>query len=175
MSASSPSDEITVTLPDGSTRTATRGATPADIAAAIGARLAKAAVAAKVDGEWADLGRPLAADAAVQIVVPDSDAGREVLRHSTAHVMAEAVTRLFPGVRVAIGPAIADGFYYDFELPGGATFSDDDLGRIEDEMRRIVKADQPFVREELDYDEIVAIFKEYGKEPIRLAHQKPSL
>jgi len=158
MSAAAPSDEITVTLPDGSVRTAPRGATPGDIAAGIGARLAKAALAAKVDGEWADLGRPLGADVALQIVVPESDAGREVLRHSTAHVMAEAVTRLFPGVRVAIGPAIADGFYYDFELPDGGTFSDDDLGRIEDEMRRIVKADQRFEREDLDYDAALALF-----------------
>ncbi|MFM8238178.1 MAG: threonine--tRNA ligase [Actinomycetota bacterium] len=158
MSSADPNAEITVTLPDGSTRAAARGATPADIAAGIGARLAKAALAAKVDGEWADLGRPLLDDAALQIVVPESDAGREVLRHSTAHVMAEAVTRLFPGVRVAIGPAIADGFYYDFDLPDGGTFSDDDLGRIEDEMRRIVRADQRFEREELDYDAALELF-----------------
>jgi len=106
------------------------------------AGLAKAAIAAKADGEWIDLSRPLGHDTRLQIVVPDSDDGREVLRHSTAHVMAEAVTRLFPGAKVAIGPAIADGFYYDFDLPDGATFSDDDLERIEAEMRTIVKADQ---------------------------------
>ena len=158
MNAPAPSDEITITLPDGSSRTASRGTTPAEVAAAIGSRLAKAALVAKVDGEWADLTRPLDADVALQIVVPDSDAGREVLRHSTAHVMAEAVTRLFPGVKVAIGPAIADGFYYDFELPAGGTFSDDDLGRIEDEMRRIVKADQRFEREELDYEAALELF-----------------
>ena len=87
---------------------------------------------------------------AVAIVTPDSDDGREVLRHSTAHVMAQAVTDLFPGAKYAIGPAIADGFYYDFALPGGAHFSDDDLARIEARMREIVAADEPFVREEVD-------------------------
>ena len=152
------SEQITVKLPDGSTREYASGATPAEVAASIGKGLAKAAIAAKADGEWVDLSRPLDHHVALQIVVPDSDDGREVLRHSTAHVMAEAVTRLFPGAKVAIGPAIADGFYYDFDLPGGQTFSDDDLGRIEDEMRKIVKADQRFERSELTYDDALSLF-----------------
>jgi threonyl-tRNA synthetase len=152
------SDEITVKLPDGSIREYASGSTPADIAASIGKGLAKAAIAAKADGEWVDLDRPLDHHVELSIVVPDSDDGREVLRHSTSHVMAEAVTRLFPGAKVAIGPAIADGFYYDFDLPNGQTFSDDDLGRIEDEMRRIVKANQRFVRDELTYDEALELF-----------------
>ncbi len=152
------SEQITVKLPDGSTREYASGSTPAEVAASIGKGLAKAAVAAKADGEWVDLWRPLDHHVALQIVVPDSDEGREVLRHSTAHVMAEAVTRLFPGAKVAIGPAIADGFYYDFDLPEGKTFSDDDLGRIEDEMRAIVKADQRFERSELTYDDALALF-----------------
>jgi threonyl-tRNA synthetase len=152
------SDQITITLPDGSARELEAGSTPADVAAAIGPRLAKAAVAAKADSEWIDLDRPLDHDVALAIVVPDSDDGREVLRHSTAHVLAEAVTRLIPGAKYAIGPAIADGFYYDFELPGGRTFSDDDLGRIEDEMRAIVKEDQRFAREELSYDDALKVF-----------------
>jgi threonyl-tRNA synthetase len=152
------SEQITVKLPDGSTREYASGSTPAEVAASIGKGLAKAAIAAKADGEWVDLSRPLDHHVALQIVVPDSDEGREVLRHSTAHVMAEAVTRLFPGAKVAIGPAIADGFYYDFDLPDGRTFSDDDLGRIEDEMRAIVKADQHFERSELTYDEALALF-----------------
>ena len=113
--------EITITLPDGSTRDVARGTTAADLATAIGPRLAKAALAARVDGDWYDLGRPIDHDAAVAIVTPDSDDGREVLRHSTAHVMAQAVTDLFPGAEYAIGPAIADGFYYDFALPDGGT------------------------------------------------------
>ncbi len=152
------SEQITVKLPDGSTREYASGSTPAEVAASIGKGLAKAAIAAKADGEWVDLSRPLGHHVALQIVVPDSHEGREVLRHSTAHVMAEAVTRLFPGAKVAIGPAIADGFYYDFDLPDGQTFSDDDLGRIEDEMRAIVKADQQFERSELTYDEALALF-----------------
>jgi threonyl-tRNA synthetase len=152
------SEQITVELPDGSNREYAPGTTPAAVAASIGKRLAQAAVAAKADGEWIDLARPLDHDVALQIVVPDSDDGREVLRHSTAHVMAEAVTRLFPGAKVAIGPSIADGFYYDFDLPDGQTFSDDDLARIEDEMRGIVKADQRFERSELTYDDALSLF-----------------
>ena len=133
------SEQITITLPDGSTQTADRGTTPAAVAAQIGSRLAKAAIAAKVDGEWVDLERPLTDDARLEIVVAASEDGREVLRHSTAHVMAEAVTRLFPGAKYTIGPAITDGFYYDFDLPDSRTFNEDDLAKIEDEMRAIVQ------------------------------------
>jgi threonyl-tRNA synthetase len=149
---------IEVTLPDGSKREVDKGATPADVAASIGRGLAKAAVAAKVDGDWFDLQRPLDHDAEVAIVTTDSPDGREVLRHSTAHVMAEAVTDLFPGARYAIGPAIEDGFYYDFELPDGAHFTEDDLPRIEARMREIIAEDQPFVRDEVDRDEGLAVF-----------------
>jgi threonyl-tRNA synthetase len=152
------SEQISVTLPDGSEREVDAGTTAAAVAAAIGPRLAKAALAAKADGEWIDLDRPLDHDVALAIVVPDSADGREVLRHSTAHVLAEAVTRLFPGAKYAIGPAIADGFYYDFELPGGQTFSEDDLARIDAEMRTIVKEDQRFRREELSYDDALQVF-----------------
>jgi threonyl-tRNA synthetase len=160
--------DITVTLPDGTSRSYARGTTPAAIAASIGAGLAKAALAARVDGEWVDLNRPLEADAAVSIVVPASDEGREVLRHSTAHVMAQAVLRLFPGAQYAIGPAISDGFYYDFALPDGGTFHDDDLARIEEEMRAIVKEDEPFVRVEVSYDDALARFgdQQYKREII---------
>jgi threonyl-tRNA synthetase len=154
---------ITITLPDGSTREHEPGVTAGEIAASIGAGLAKAALAAKVtvdDGEteWYDLNRPIERDATVAIITPASDDGREVLRHSTAHVMAQAVSDLFPGAKYAIGPAIADGFYYDFDLPGGQHFSDDDLERIEARMREIVKADEPFVREELDREHAIATF-----------------
>jgi threonyl-tRNA synthetase len=139
---------IRVRLPDGSTKELPPGATARQLAEGIGRRLAKAAVAAVVDGAAVDLDRPLPDGAEVAIVTEDSDAGREVLRHSSAHVLAQAVLDLWPGAHYAIGPAIADGFYYDFELPGGATFSDDDLERIDAAMRAIVAADQPFVREE---------------------------
>jgi threonyl-tRNA synthetase len=146
----SPADAVHVKLPDGSQREYPRGVTAAEIAGSVGKRLAKDALAAKVDGEWVDLDHLIEHDAAVTIVTPDTPDGREVLRHSTAHVMAQAVTDLFPGARYAIGPAIADGFYYDFELPDGRHFTEDDLARIEARMREIVAADQPFEREELD-------------------------
>jgi threonyl-tRNA synthetase len=151
-------DEITVHLPDGSTKTLPAGSTAADLAAAIGARLAKAAVAAVVDGTEADLGTQLRDGATVAIVTANSEEGRHVLRHSTAHVMAQAVTQLWPGAKFAIGPPIQDGFYYDFELPNGQTFHEDDLERIEQRMREIVAADQPFVREEHDIDEGLRLF-----------------
>ncbi|HEV3133845.1 MAG TPA: threonine--tRNA ligase [Acidimicrobiia bacterium] len=154
----SPADSVNVKLPDGSPREYPRGVTAAEIAASIGKRLAKDALAAKVDGEWVDLDRPIDHDAAVTIVTPASPDGREVLRHSTAHVMAQAVTDLFPGARYAIGPAIEDGFYYDFELPDGRHFTEDDLVRIEARMREIVAADEPFVREEVSRDEGLRLF-----------------
>ncbi|MCZ7526171.1 MAG: threonine--tRNA ligase [Acidimicrobiia bacterium] len=150
--------DVKLTLPDGSSREYPAGVTPAEVAASIGRGLAKAAIAATVDGEWWDLGRPVDHDAALVIVTPDTPEGREVLRHSTAHVLAQAVTDLFPGARYAIGPAIEDGFYYDFELPGGAHFTEDDLERIEARMREIVRADQPFVREELTPDGALELF-----------------
>jgi threonyl-tRNA synthetase len=164
-------DRIQLTLPDGSTREAEAGTTPGEVAAAIGPGLAKAALVAKVDGEWADLSRPIDHDAALTIVTPPSDDGRYTLRHSTAHVMAQAVTDLFPGARYAIGPPIADGFYYDFELPHGQHFSDHDLERIEARMREIVKADQSFARQELDRDEALEVFADqpYKREIIERA------
>ena len=146
-------NEIEVTLPDGSLRRLPEGATGADLAASIGRGLAKAAVAAKVNGAETDLTVPLPPSATVAIVTSNTDEGRAILRHSTAHVMAQAVCDLFPGAKYAIGPPIKDGFYYDFELPGGAHFTDDDLTRIEERMRAIVAEDQPFVREELSRDE----------------------
>jgi threonyl-tRNA synthetase len=153
-------EQVTITLPDGSTREFPKGVTPNEVAAAIGRGLAKAALAATVDGEWIDLDRPIDQDAAVTLITPDTPAGREVLRHSTAHVMAQAVTDLFPGAKYAIGPAIEDGFYYDFELPDGAHFSDDDLPRIEDRMRAIVAEDQPFEREEVTRDAGLGVFSD---------------
>src|SRR5712692_3064883 len=103
----SPADTVKITLPDGSQREYPKGVTPAEVAASIGKGLAKAAIAAKVDGDWVDLDRPIERDSAVMIVTPDSPDGREVIRHSTAHVMAQAVTDLLPSARYAIGPAIA--------------------------------------------------------------------
>ena len=136
--------DIEILLPDGSVRTLPSGSTVLDLARAIGARLAKDALAGVVSGQMTDLSTPLSDGASVAIVTPSSDVGREVLRHSTAHVLAQAVTRLWPGAHYAIGPAIRDGFYYDFALPGDAHFSDDDLASIDAEMRAIIAEDQPF-------------------------------
>ena len=149
---------IEIDLPDGSRRELPEGATAADLAAAIGPRLAKDAVAASVNGQLSDLVRPLASGDSVAIVTPASAEGREVLRHSTAHVLAQAVCRLWPGANYAIGPAITDGFYYDFELPNGEHFSENDMERIEEMMRTIVSEDQPFVRSEHSIDEGLALF-----------------
>ncbi|MGH9064815.1 MAG: threonine--tRNA ligase, partial [Acidimicrobiales bacterium] len=151
-------DQITVRLPDGSERILGAGATALDLAEAVGRRLAREAVAAVVDGAEVDLGHRLADGAQVSIVTTDSEAGRSVLRHSTAHVLAQAVVDLWPGAHFAIGPAIDDGFYYDFELPGGARFAEEDLVRIEARMREIVAEAQPFVREEHTIEEGLALF-----------------
>ena len=150
--------QLTVTLPDGSARELELGATVADLAASIGSRLAKAALAGTKNGELVDLSTPLSDGDAVSVVTPTMPEGREVLRHSTAHVLAQAVTRLWPGAKYAIGPVIADGFYYDFDLPDGARFSDSDLERIEATMRDIVKENQPFVRNEHSVDEGLSLF-----------------
>ncbi|MDA8301289.1 MAG: threonine--tRNA ligase [Actinomycetota bacterium] len=152
--------DISVTLPDGSSRQLPAGATGADLAASIGRRLALDAVAVVVDGSPRDLSAPLPDGASVEVVTAGTPLGRQVLRHSTSHVMAQAVTRLWPGARYAIGPAVEDGFYYDFELPDGAHFSDDDLGRIEAAMREIIKEDQRFVREEHSPEEGIEIFSD---------------
>ncbi len=150
--------EITISLPDGSQRSLLAGATATTLAESIGSRLAKAAVAAVVNGEEWDLGRELPAGATVAIITADTDEGRHVLRHSTAHVLAQAVIRLFPGAKYSIGPAINDGFYYDFELPDGRTFNEADLVSIDARMREIMKANQPFVRDELPAAAAMKVF-----------------
>jgi threonyl-tRNA synthetase len=151
-------DDIEVSLPDGSTRSLAAGSTAGDLAAAIGPRLSKAAVAAVVDGKEVDLGTALRSGETVSIVTAGSPEGRVVLRHSTAHVLAQAVLDLWPGSHFAIGPAVEDGFYYDFELAGGEHFTDEDLVRIEARMREIVAEGQPFVREEHSTSEGLRIF-----------------
>jgi len=152
--------DIEVQLPDGSQRSLPEGSSALDLASAIGKRLAKDALAARVNGQLTDLSAPLPNGATVAIVTPASDLGREVIRHSSAHVLAQAVTRLWPGAHYAIGPAITDGFYYDFELPGGAHFSDDDLTRIDAEMRAIIAEDQPFTRSEHSIHDGLTLFKD---------------
>ncbi len=151
---------VTVRLPDGSTKEFEQGTTARQFAEAIGPRLAKAAIAAAFDGVEIDLDAPLPDGAQVSVITGDSELGRGVLRHSTAHVLAQAVLRLWPGAHFAIGPVIEDGFYYDFELPGGAHFSEEDLGRIETVMREIMAEDQPFVRHEHTIDEGLSLFED---------------
>ncbi|MGH9301132.1 MAG: threonine--tRNA ligase, partial [Acidimicrobiales bacterium] len=152
------SDQINAVLPDGTTKVLPAGSTGADVAASIGKGLAKAAVAVLLDGQPTDLGQVVPDGSSVSIITANSPKGRDVLRHSTAHVMAQAVLELWPGAHFAIGPPIEDGFYYDFELPDQASFSEDDLERIEERMRSIIGADQPFVREEHTVAEGLALF-----------------
>ncbi|MEA1943197.1 MAG: threonine--tRNA ligase [Pseudomonadota bacterium] len=152
---------INVTLPDGSKRELPDGATPLDLAEGISKSLAKAAIIAEVDGQEWDLTRPLDGDAQVAIVTRKDDKALEVIRHDAAHVLAQAVQDLFPGTQVTIGPAIEDGFYYDFarEEP----FSPEDFEAIEKRMAEIVDADLPFVREVWDRNEAIAQFKLMGE------------
>ncbi|MEE8458154.1 MAG: threonine--tRNA ligase [Acidimicrobiia bacterium] len=147
---------LTITLPDGSSREYQDGVTGYDIAVDIGSRLAQAAVAVTVDGELYDIERPIVQDASVSIVTENTEAGRHVIRHSAAHIMAQAVLDLFPEAKFAIGPAIEDGFYYDFEVED--PFTPDDLDRIEVKMAEIVASDQTFDRGELSIDEALEAF-----------------
>ena len=153
--------ELTITLPDGSTRVLPEGATGADLAADIGPGLARAALIIIVDGDGRDLDRVLPDGCSVSIVTADSDDGLHTIRHSTAHVLAQAVLDLWPGATYAIGPPIEHGFYYDFELPGGATFSNDDLEAIEARMREVIEADQAFERHEADAGEALDLFADH--------------
>ena len=140
---------LKISLPDGSVREVPRGSTPADIAAAIGPGLAKAALAARVDGELQDLGRPFEGDAQLAIVTArDETEALELARHDYAHVLAEAVQALWPGTQITFGPATDDGFYYDVKAPDSRDpFGMDDLPAIEEKMREIIRADKPLRRE----------------------------
>ncbi|MXO96796.1 threonine--tRNA ligase [Erythrobacter aquimaris] len=140
---------LKISLPDGSVREMEPGSTPADVAAAIGPGLAKAAIAARVDGELRDINRPFEGDAELALVTSrDEEDALELARHDFAHVLAEAVQSLFPGTQITFGPATDDGFYYDVKAPDTREpFSMDDLPAIEEEMRRIIKADKPLKRE----------------------------
>jgi len=138
-----------ITLPDGSVKEMPEGSTPADVAAAIGPGLARAALAARVDGEVRDIMRPFEGDAELALITSrDEKDALELVRHDFAHILAEAVQNLFPGTQITFGPATDDGFYYDFApAPGRGQFTEEDLPAIEAEMRRIIAADEPLVRE----------------------------
>ena len=126
-----------LTLPDGTVRSYEDGATGLDVATSIGAGLARAAVAITVDGETLDLNRAIDRDGALSVVTENTEEGRHVLRHSAAHVMAQAVLDLFPGATFAIGPPITDGFYYDFDI--GRPFTPEDLDRVEARMEELIE------------------------------------
>jgi threonyl-tRNA synthetase len=152
---------IRISLPDGSVREMTRGATGADLAAAIGPGLAKAALAMRVDGKLLDLSHALDRDASVQIVTRKDAEALELIRHDTAHILAMAVQALFPGTQVTIGPIIDDGFYYDFAR--NEPFTPDDFPRIEEKMREIVDRDYPTSREVWDRAQAIANFRDMGE------------
>ena len=156
---------LKITLPDGSLREVEPGTTPADIAAAIGPGLAKAALAARVNGELRDIARPLEGDAALALVTARDEADAlELVRHDFAHVLAEAVQNLFPGTQITFGPATDDGFYYDFAPTAEhGPFTDEELPAIETEMRRIIAADAPLVREVWSRDDVRAFFEKQGE------------
>ncbi|HUO73302.1 MAG TPA: threonine--tRNA ligase [Solirubrobacteraceae bacterium] len=170
-------------LPDGTVLALPDEATGADAAAAIGAGLARAALAVKVDGQLRDLGRPLVEATAttgdggrtmtegngagprkLEIVTERSEEALDLIRHDTAHVLAEAVMELYPGVQISIGPPIENGFYYDFDFPDGVSLSEDDLGRIEQRMREHIAADEPFTREEVSVGDALEKFVAEGQD-----------
>ncbi|MDH3291873.1 MAG: threonine--tRNA ligase [Gemmatimonadota bacterium] len=157
------SKTISLTLPDGTVRSAPAGTTARAVAESIGPRLARAAVAARVDGEVWDLDRPISRDAAFEVLTEDHPDALNVVRHSAAHVLATAVRQLFPEANIGFGPPIQDGFYYDFEVP--RPFTPEDLEGIERKMLEVTAADYPFEREEVDRDEGRARFKD---DPLKL-------
>lgn len=165
-------DGVKITLPDGSVRQFDGPVTGAGLAADIGPGLAKAALAIKIGDEVLDLSHTLDRDCAVEIVTRKSDDALDLIRHDTAHVMAEAVQELFPGTQVTIGPSIENGFYYDFARD--EPFTPDDLEKIEKKMKEIISRDEAFVREEWDRDEAVRHFMDKGeKYKAQLIHDLP--
>ncbi|MCW6532328.1 threonine--tRNA ligase [Sphingomonas sp. MMSM24] len=156
-------DMISISLPDGSVRAMPLGTTPADVAAAIGPGLAKAALAARVDGELRDLNRPIEHDAKLALVTARDEADAlELARHDYAHVLAEAVQELFPGTQITFGPATDDGFYYDF-APKDRPFTEEDLPAIEARMRAIIAADKPLRREVWSREQLISRWKQQGE------------
>ncbi|MEY2944232.1 MAG: threonine--tRNA ligase, partial [Pseudomonadota bacterium] len=157
------SELYTITLPDGSTRAMPVGSSPADVAAAIGPGLAKAAIAARIDGALVDLSHPFTGDCALALVTARDEADAlDLARHDFAHVLAEAVQSLFPGTQITFGPSTDDGFYYDF-APKIRAFTDEDLPAIEAEMRRIITANKPLRREVIARDDLIAQWQAAGE------------
>lgn len=154
--------DLKITFPDGAVKEFPKGTTTEDIAASISPGLRKKAIAGKVNGNMYDLRRPIEEDASVEIVTQDSSEALEVLRHSTAHLMAQAIKRLYPEAKFGVGPVIEGGFYYDVDLP--VSLTPEDLPVIEKEMAKIVNENFDVVRREVSRDEAVAFFKKIGDE-----------
>lgn len=154
-------DKIVIFLPDGSQLEYPRGVEVAQVARDISPRLYKDAVAAKVNGRLVDLATPLEEDSELEVLTFASEEGQRVFRHTSSHILAQAVKRLYPEAKFAIGPAIENGFYYDFDVP--ESFTPQDLEKIEAEMKKIVAADYPIVREEVSREEALAFFAEQGE------------
>src|SRR5688500_1819146 len=154
-----------IALPDGWVREMPEGSTPADVAAAIGPGLAKAALAAKVDGEVRDIMRPFEGDAKLALITSrDEKDALELVRHDFAHVLSEAVQHLFLGTQITFGPATEDGFYYDFAPPPGrGPFTDEDLPAIEQEMRRLIAEDKPLRREVWSREQLISRWRQQGE------------
>src|SRR6201985_394708 len=152
-----------IALPDGSVKEMPEGSTPADVAAAIGPGLAKAALAARIDGEVRDIMRPFEGDSSLALITSRDEADAlELVRHDFAHVLAEAVQALFPGTQITFGPSTDDGFYYDF-APAERPFTDEDLPAIEAEMRKIIAADKPLKREVWSREDLIARWRAQGE------------
>src|SRR5215210_3062677 len=153
-----------VSLPDGTELELADGASGADAARAIGEGLARAALGIRVDGDLRELGAPLEDGARIEIVTARDEDGLWLIRHDAAHVLATAVLELYPGVKISIGPPIEDGFYYDFDFPGGVSLSDDDFEQIEAKMREHVKADERFEREDVSVADAIERFRGEGQD-----------
>ena len=157
------SEMFKIALPDGSVREVAPGSTPADIAAAIGPGLAKAAIAARVDGDLRDLSRPFEGDASLALVTArDEKDALELARHDFAHVLAEAVQQLFPGTQITFGPSTDDGFYYDF-APKDRPFTEEDLPAIEEAMRKVIARNEPFQREVWSREQLIETWAKQGE------------
>ena len=152
---------ISVTLPDGSARQVPAGSTPADVAAGISPRLAKAAIAAVVDGKLVDLNFPLTKDASVALLTDKGPEALHVYRHSTAHLLAAAVTHLFPNAQCGIGPPTEDGFFYDFVVD--RPFVPEDLAAIESKMRELAAADLVYERQMWPREDAIRFFRARGE------------
>jgi threonyl-tRNA synthetase len=156
-------DQLTITLPDGAVRHYPKGSTGLDIAKSISEGLARKVLAAEVNGEVWDATRPLEGDAAFKLLTWEDTSGKSTFWHSTAHLMAEAIESLFPGVKFWVGPPVDNGFYYDVDL-GNYTITEDDLRRLEGKMTELAKQNNSYVRKSISKADAVAYFEEKGDE-----------